>query len=428
MDSESLMLALLLQQQDLNLCERSSKGKQRAGELTDSDLAIEICRHEIQSMVTQVSDRVLAKSIARAVDTDARVIREAQLAEDQAARDRKFAISLSSKPNARAGPVASKGKKQEEFVHEVEDDLIDILKSMNLANDQSLEQAESSGWAASRKPPPTRQCIACIDRFSPLALFRSMCSHEYCRGCLVALVTSSLQDETLFPPRCCGQNIPVQQGRWFSSELVGLFQAKKLEFDTPNRTYCSKPTCSTFVPPAFIAGDIATCPRCTRKTCIHCKGRHHTGICPNDSASQQILQLATENGWQRCYSCHRLVELEIGCNHMTCICRAQFCYVCGERWKTCACPQWQEERLMRRAHDIVNRDDNVNLMDAGVRRARVERERANLMANHECTHDSWKSRQGPRQCEECYDVLPVFIYECRQCHTMACRRCRYNRL
>ncbi|KAM0362022.1 hypothetical protein ACHAO7_011325 [Fusarium culmorum] len=212
-------------------------------------------------MVTQVSDRVLAKSIARAVDTDARVIREAQLAEDQAARDRKFAISLSSNPNARAGPVASKGKKQEEFVHEVEDDLIDILKSMNLANDQSLEQAESSGWAASRKPPPTRQCIACIDRFSPLALFRSMCSHEYCRGCLVALVTSSLQDETLFPPRCCGQNIPVQQGRWFSSELVGLFQAKKLEFDTPNRTYCSKPTCSTFVPPAFIAGDTATCPR-----------------------------------------------------------------------------------------------------------------------------------------------------------------------
>ena len=157
MDNESLMLALLLQQQDLNLCERSSKGKQRAGELTDSDLAIEICRHEIQSMVTQVSDRVLAKSIARAVDTDARVIREAQLAEDQAVRDRKFAISLSSKPNARAGPVTSKGKKQEEFVHEVEDDLIDILESMNLANDQGLEQAESSGWAASRKPPPTRQ-------------------------------------------------------------------------------------------------------------------------------------------------------------------------------------------------------------------------------------------------------------------------------
>ncbi|VTO87338.1 unnamed protein product [Fusarium graminearum] len=134
----------------------AGKGKQRAGELMDSDLALEICRHEIQSMVTQVSDRVLAKSIARAVDTDARVIGEAQLAEDQAARDRKFAIRLSSNPNARAGPAASNGKKAEEFVYEVEDDLIDILRLMNLANDQSLGQAESSGWAASRKPPPTR--------------------------------------------------------------------------------------------------------------------------------------------------------------------------------------------------------------------------------------------------------------------------------
>lgn len=28
-----------------------------------------------------------------------------------------------------------------------------------------------------------------------------------------------------------------------------------------------------------------------------------------------------------------------------CICGAEFCYVCGERWKRCDCPRWNEDSL-----------------------------------------------------------------------------------
>ncbi|KAF4439623.1 IBR finger domain [Fusarium acutatum] len=317
MDTSSLLLALQLQQQDLNLWEQSKKGKQREGEVADSDLALEACRHELELMTAQISDQVLTLSIARAVESDGQLIREAQLAEEQAAKDREYAVRLSRDPNAATRSDAEKEGKLPR-VDEEEDGLIDILRSMNLGGfDYSTsDQPESSSWASSRKPPQTRECIACNDRFPPLALSRSPCSHEYCRECIVGLVRSSLQDETLFPPRCCGQNIPVTKGRWFSPGLVGQFQAKKLEFDTPNRTYCNEPSCSTFVPPQFIAGETATCPRCRRRTCVHCKGQYHSGVCPSDAASQQILELAAENGWQRCYACHRVVELEIGCNHM----------------------------------------------------------------------------------------------------------------
>ena len=38
-----------------------------------------------------------------------------------------------------------------------------------------------------------------------------------------------------------------------------------------------------------------------------------------------------------------------------CRCGAQFCYSCGERWKSCACPLWDEPRLLRRANQIVDR-------------------------------------------------------------------------
>jgi len=32
---------------------------------------------------------------------------------------------------------------------------------------------------------------------------------------------------------------------------------------------------------------------------------------------------------QRCSKCERWVEKNTGCNHMTCICSHEFCYVCG---------------------------------------------------------------------------------------------------
>ncbi|CZR48791.1 uncharacterized protein FPRO_03888 [Fusarium proliferatum ET1] len=428
MDTSSLMLALQLQHQDLSIWEQSKKGKQREGEVADSDLALEACRHELEMMTAQISDQVMALSIARAVESDGQLIREAQLAEEQAAKDREYAVRLARDPSAASRSDAEKGMRVSR-VDEDEDNLIDTLRSMNLGGFEysTSGQPESSGWASSRKPPQTQECIACNDRFPPLALSKAPCSHDYCRECLLSLTRSSLQDETLFPPRCCGQNIPIEQGRWFSPELVGQFQAKKLEFETPNRTYCSEPSCSTFVPPAFVSGDSATCPKCSRKTCTHCKGPNHLGVCPSDTASQQVLQLAAQNGWQQCYKCRKLVELNYGCYHITCRCSAEFCYVCGKKWRSCRCPLWEEGRLVRRANAIANRDGNFGQMNARARQARIEQERLNLIQNHECTHRTWNYRGGRHRCEECRDVLPHYIFECPQCHVMACRRCRYNR-
>ncbi|RKL29204.1 hypothetical protein BFJ72_g12113 [Fusarium proliferatum] len=311
MDTSSLMLALQLQHQDLSIWEQSKKGKQREGEVADSDLALEACRHELEMMTAQISDQVMALSIARAVESDGQLIREAQLAEEQAAKDREYAVRLARDPSAATRSDAEKEMRVSR-VDEEEDNLIDTLRSMNLGGFEysTSGQPESSGWASSRKPPQTQECIACNDRFPPLALSKAPCSHDYCRECLVSLTRASLQNETLFPPRCCGQNIPIEQGRWFSPELVGQFQAKKLEFETPNRTYCSEPSCSTFVPPAFVSGDSATCPKCSRKTCTH-----------------------------------------------SCRCSAEFCYVCGKKWRSCRCPLWEEGRLVRRANAIANRDE-----------------------------------------------------------------------
>jgi hypothetical protein len=48
-----------------------------------------------------------------------------------------------------------------------------------------------------------------------------------------------------------------------------------------------------------------------------CKRTAHLGDCPSDSTLQEVLALAAENGWRRCDGCKVVVELTMGCNHIT---------------------------------------------------------------------------------------------------------------
>jgi hypothetical protein len=80
--------------------------------------------------------------------------------------------------------------------------------------------AESSAWAASRKAkdkPMLGHCVACGDEKDFFDVARVPCrnGHEYCRGCLAELFRLSMNDETLFPPRCCSEPIPLEHVRFF---------------------------------------------------------------------------------------------------------------------------------------------------------------------------------------------------------------------
>ena len=142
--------------------------------------------------------------------------------------------------------------------------------------------AESSTSTASRQKPLTGtypQCIAC-DLTKPLLdIFQTPCGHHYCQECLRALFKLSTTDETLFPPRCCRQEIPLPSVKlYLSSALIDLFEKKSIEFKTSDWTYCSQPTCSSFITSVNISGDRATCTACGTHTCTICKNTAHDGV------------------------------------------------------------------------------------------------------------------------------------------------------
>ena len=183
-----------------------------------------------------------------------------------------------------------------------------------------MGQVESSRTGISKgieKVRDLRKCMACHEMKHFFDIIQVSCGHDYCRDCVTELFNLATTDESLFPPRCCRQEIEVDMVFDFlNPDLLDRFSRKAVEFRTVNRTYCVSSSCSKFIIPADIQNDVATCSACLRRTCTVCKREAHQGNCPNDTALQQVLKAAIANGWQRCPSCRQMIELDHGCNHV----------------------------------------------------------------------------------------------------------------
>lgn len=167
-------------------------------------------------------------------------------------------------------------------------------------------------------------CASCYEPLeSPDALWMEMvCGHNYCYTCMEKFLRKALTDGP-FPPKCCGELNAFHKVEQFRSTLPDDLRTKldeKLEeVEASDRTYCSVPTCSTFIRPANISGNDGTCPSCGNVTCVACKAASHAGACPAtaaDAALGQLLQTAVAEGWKMCGNCHSMIERTEGCNHM----------------------------------------------------------------------------------------------------------------
>lgn len=162
------------------------------------------------------------------------------------------------------------------------------------------------------------------------------------------------------PPRCCSQALPgVVIKSVLNREEQHIFMKAVLQFSTPweSRIFCPNPACGEFIPKR---GKIdpkhpfeVVCRKCRTRACSICKRAAHAvgQDCPSDWELDAVLQMGEKSGWRRCYKCRNLVELTQGCSHITCRCKAQFCYICGAVWDSVVgCPNYcnGEEELERR--------------------------------------------------------------------------------
>lgn len=166
---------------------------------------------------------------------------------------------------------------------------------------------------------PDLECTACGDFFPNDDSYTAPCSHVYHNGCLAKLLSEAMTNQTLYPPRCCSQNMDLDRAlKYLPNGLTAEFQAKREELDDDSRTYCHVSTCSAYIPAGNKAKNIGRCPKCQEPTCTICNGApHQDRDCPEDEGTKNVLDTAKQRGWQQCRTCGRVIERRTGCNHIT---------------------------------------------------------------------------------------------------------------
>ena len=70
------------------------------------------------------------------------------------------------------------------------------------------------------------------------------------------------------------------------------------------------------------------CNTCKARYCGKCLNKEHKGLCD----IYEVELLLKNLNYKRCKKCKMIIEKTQGCNHITCRCGFQFCYVCGDDW------------------------------------------------------------------------------------------------
>ncbi|PPJ56808.1 hypothetical protein CBER1_05941 [Cercospora berteroae] len=204
-----------------------------------------------------------------------------------------------------------------------------------------------------RASPRLVECLTCgSDDVPSTKTAKLSCGHRMCHDCLKRVFEMSVKDPQHMPPRCCTkEHIPLKHvDKLFDLKFKVLWNKKHEEYHTRNRVYCPTPKCGEWIKPSHFhvtkGRKYGVCPRCNTKVCTSCSAKmHKSADCPKDPEIAQLVQKGKEEGWQSCYNCHAMIELKEGCNHMTCRCTAEFCMICGSKWKTCECPWFNARDL-----------------------------------------------------------------------------------
>jgi len=116
-----------------------------------------------------------------------------------------------------------------------------------------------------------------------------------------------------------------------------------------------------------------------------------------------------------------------------CRCKAQFCYLCGTPWRNCSCERWNEDDLIARAGEVVDREA-LRPLAPQERQLRVVAMRQELLDQHECNHpgkfQTVTGASGAKlaRCEFCNARHRNYLLRCRRCHVQVCQDCRNNRI
>lgn len=309
---------------------RIAKSSPSTKKSTDEQLSFKLQKEELEKASLLRADRELAMGLAAEYGTIERPLAKAEEQDNTTVQGQAFPRKLTEMKT----DVASKSPIPESMTPDRE--LLSRLQSLRDSHSKQNDRREKTKlplrirhahperFCQTVIPPEylsgprKRPCTACMEETGTITLLRLPCDHDFCPSCLENIFRASMTDKSMFPPSCCNRPIPINKA-WIhlKDDFVQEFKRKTNESqEMTEKIYCRSTGCLALISKSDISGDVAKCPRCRTLTCTFCKGESHDGVCPKDKGSQELLDVARQRGWQRCYKCRHMVERSYGCNHI----------------------------------------------------------------------------------------------------------------
>lgn len=195
-----------------------------------------------------------------------------------------------------------------------------------------------------------KQCNICLEdlpiefnKSSNKNLNYSKCDHTVCKDCLSNYFKHEITENKI-PIKCPGERCEILVEPSFvmnefkeNEKLLNKYLYFTLQ-KNDQISWCPTPDCLygfmwEIDDPKF------SCPKCNKSYCLKCKCEYHHGISCNeiekkesDKNDIEFIRLAKLSKFKQCPECKRWIEKQDGCNHMTCICKYEFCYICGKKY------------------------------------------------------------------------------------------------
>lgn len=222
------------------------------------------------------------------------------------------------------------------------------------ANLISQKIAEMSAARSPRilQPSEFAECQLCFTDPEDYSLV--LCGHKCCRGCLQRMFTmfSRPDSEIKFQIKCpinasCSEIVASSDIRaccdFSVFANICLESTKRFIESSGDYRFCFSANCNGIVPDTVAKRGFVRCSSCAGEFCSSCCGKddirgvpwHKKLTCAQfislqkDGGETLLQQFLSTSGGRACLKCNNFVIRTVGCDHMTCICRHNFCYQCG---------------------------------------------------------------------------------------------------
>ncbi|OQV20280.1 hypothetical protein BV898_05831 [Hypsibius exemplaris] len=233
-------------------------------------------------------------------------------------------------------------------------------------------------------------CPICCEDVSEILV--NVCGHYACASCWKLYITATVSKGTTgvkCPISGCdisvGSNITALTAPWHALEAWQTRMNEAWVTEAGGK-YCPTLGCSGIFLPKSVQEETAPlngmmtrtlcrCRSCSRLYCWSCLEEWHwPSSCIVADSYRQLLFQRNDDPWlryfkqtlffaktKRCPTCHLPVEKGLGCNHMSCVCGAAFCWNCARLMSAHYNEANNYKPCSEKALDIINVEKGVNL-------------------------------------------------------------------